>query len=278
MLKKFFNLISLFIISFLITACSTQINSNDLRVDIIDVGQGDSSLIMTPDNRNILIDTGEEEFSRSVIRDLKKNHIKKIDMLIGTHSDSDHIGAAEDIINEVKTDEVILSEDKNIKPALKSIINLARNGKTKIVLTKKDQVFNIDNRTKILILSPEKVTDDPNKNSIVCLVSFDKYRLIFTGDADSEIEKQIIKDYNLPHCDFLKVGHHGSKTSSSEEFIRTISPTIASISCGYKNRYGHPSKQTLETLTKYNCNIYRTDKLGTLKFYFGPNGIFYYRN
>ena len=272
MRRKSLFIIVLLFFSIFLSSCKDNIN--ELKVDVIDVGQGDSILIVTPDRKSLLVDAGEHDFSRSVIRDIKINKIKKLDYVLGTHSDSDHIGGMDDVIEEVGAENLILSQDNNMKPELNELLNAAKSQNTNVLYAKSGDTIDIGDDTSIYILSPEKITDDPNKNSLVFLMKYKEHSLMFTGDADSEIEGQILRNYNLSHCDFLKAGHHGSKTSSSEKFIEAITPNITAISCGYQNRYGHPSKETLETLSKYNSNVYRTDLYGTLHFYFNDEGVF----
>ncbi|WP_317316850.1 ComEC/Rec2 family competence protein [Peptostreptococcus russellii] len=272
MKNKLFSIIILFVFSILLVSCRE--NANELKLDIIDVDQGDSILVITPEKKSLLIDSGEEDFSRSVIRDLKKNRVKKLDYVIGTHSDSDHIGAMSDVLKEVGADKLILSKDNILKTELNNLISTAESMNVNLNRVESGDILKIDKDTVIYILSPSKISQDPNKNSIVLLLKFKNHSLIFTGDADSEIENKILQNYKLGHCEFLKAGHHGSKTSSSEKFIRTLRPDITAISCGYKNRYGHPSKDTLDTLSKYNSKIFRTDISGTLHFYFNDQGVF----
>ncbi|MEG0250209.1 MAG: ComEC/Rec2 family competence protein [Peptostreptococcus sp.] len=241
---------------------------------MIDVGQGDSILIKTPDNKSLLVDSGEEDFARNVIRDLKINKIKKLDYLLLTHSDSDHSGGASKLLDEIKAKTILLSKEEKLSPITENILKKSMDFNINIEYLKSDDNINIGNYVNVYILSPSKISSDPNKDSIVFLMSYDKYSFVFTGDADCEIEKDILNKYSLTHCNFLKVGHHGSKTSSSEEFISLLSPDIAVISCGYKNRYGHPNEETIAKLQECNSKIYRTDEYSNISFYFNKEGIF----
>ena len=124
-------------------------------------------------------------------------------------------------------------------------------------------------QTLINVLSPRKISNtDENKNSLIFTIYQDGMSFMFTGDADSEMERGVLTHYKLPKCIYLKAGHHGSKTASCDEFIGTIRPKIASISCGYKNKYGHPHQATLDTLKKYQVQTFRTDLNGDMVFYF----------
>lgn len=258
--------------SIFISSCNE--NFNELKVDVIDVGQGDSILIITPNKKTLLVDSGEDEYSRNVIRNLKENNVKKVDFALGTHSDSDHIGAMDDVIEEIPTENIILSKDNNLNKDLKNLFKSAKENNVNIIITEADNTIKIDENVYIHILSPSDIKNDPNKNSIVFILEYNNYSLMFTGDADSEIESAIVGKYSLEHCDFLKAGHHGSKTSSSKRLIETIRPDITAISCGHNNRYGHPSDETLKTLKEYNSKVYRTDLSGTLQFHFTDDGIF----
>ena len=265
----FFNLI------IIILTCSCSSNENSLLVDVIDVDQGDSILLKTPDNYTLLVDSGESDYFRNVMREIKKNRIRKLDYVLGTHSDSDHIGSMEKIISNVPTDNLILSEDNDDKIELKSLINKAHKKRIRILRASSGDRLQFGKFSKIYFLSPRRISkSDPNKNSLVFLLKYNHYNLMFTGDADSDNEKEILRNYNLPRVDFLKAGHHGSKTSSCDEFISHIKPKITAISCGQNNRYGHPHKNTISTLNKYKSKIYRTDKLGSIYFYFEKEGVF----
>lgn len=253
-------------ICILLTGCTSY--DKTLQIHIIDVGQGDSTLVITPDKKAILIDAGLDEYSRNVIRHLKKSHIKKLDAVIGTHFDADHIGGIDKVIAEFPTKDVFFPPSKASKTDLIEILSICRKKKIKISSLKSGDRVKLGN-CLISVLSPRIISkDNENKNSLIFTIFQDGANYMFTGDADSELEKQVLSSYKLPKCVYLKVGHHGSKTASCDDFIATIRPQIASISCGYKNRYGHPHQQTLDTLKKYRTQIFRTDLNGDMVFYF----------
>lgn len=251
---------------FCLTACNPH--QGQLEIHLIDVGQGDSTLVVTPDNKNILIDGGEDEYSRNVVRHLKRSHIKKLDAVIGTHFDSDHIGGLDKVIEEFPTKNVYFPPSRASKTDLIEILDVCRRKNIKITPLKSGDQVKLDH-TLINVLSPRNISrDDENKNSLIFTIFQNGTSFMFTGDADSEMEKEVLAHYRLPRCIYLKTGHHGSKTASCDEFIGTIRPQMASISCGYKNKYGHPHQETLDTFKKYQVQTFRTDLNGDMVFYF----------
>lgn len=245
-----------------------------LAVSSIDVGQGDSTLIVSPSKKVVLIDSGEENFSHDLIKYLKKNKIKKIDYAICTHFDSDHIGGMDRVVEEIQTNKILIPIKDSSKEEYLEILSVARKNQIPILKVSSGNYIDLSKNEKLSILSPKSISTDENKNSIVALYKYKSQYLLFTGDADKEIEKSIISEYSLPKLEYLKVGHHGSNTSTSEELISTARPKISVISVGYKNRYSHPHKESINTLKKFGSKIYRTDVNGSMKFYFDGKKLF----
>ncbi len=272
-MKKFFIILAIFII-LLITITPYPTKRNHLEVHVIDVGQGDSTLIITPENKTILIDAGEEEYARNVIRYIKLQRIKNIDYIICTHYDKDHIGGIDKVIEEIKTDHVLFPPKEFYNKEYLEIKSICKKNSTPISFIKSGSSIKIDRSSRMDIIAPIEITDDTNKNSVVSFFTHKNNKLLFTGDTDKDIEHAILNKYQLRNVNFLKVGHHGSKTSSSEEFISTIRPEVSSISCGYKNRFGHPHQSTLDTLGKYGSRVFRTDKNGDMVFFFEKDRIY----
>ncbi|SFE48107.1 ComEC/Rec2 family competence protein [Peptostreptococcus sp. D1] len=282
-MKKILKYIIVIAILIFTTSCSKD---KALEVHVIDVDQGDSTLIITPDKKSILIDAGEDIYARNVIRELKISGVNRIDIVVATHFDKDHIGGLDKIVNTFKVSNIFVPpgavshqdyyefinscKNKCIKPSvINDFISLKLGAETAI-----DFLSPIYSNTKYEIESEITDSKEINKNSIVFLLRCFNHKLIFTGDIDSEVEDKILNLYNLENTSFLKVAHHGSKSSTSENFIKELTPKISSISCGYGNRYGHPHKETLNTLNKYKSRIYRTDVNGTMTFYFTDKGIY----
>lgn len=243
--------------------------NKNLIVTMLDVGQGDSLMIAFPNNKgNILIDTGgivnftktNYEISTStIIPYLKSIGIKKINYLVLTHGDYDHMGEAVNLVNGFKVEQVVFNcgEFNDLE---KELINVLNQKKIKYYSCVKE--LNIDNN-KLYFLQTKKY-DNENDNSNVIYTELNGYKFMFMGDAGVDKEKDILDKYNLSNVDVLKVGHHGSKTSSSKEFIDEINPKYGIISVGKNNRYGHPNKEVLNNLE--NSKIYRTDQDGSIMF------------
>lgn len=227
-------------------------NSN-LEVVMFDVGEADSMLISTPSKKvNILIDTGRGIDINNIIIYLKSIGISKLNYLIITHGDEDHIGGALYLIDNFKVDNVILNKGDYTELEVELIIHLKN---------KNIKYTNNINKIPLLgsymyLLNTKKFSNE-NDNSIVTYFEYQKYKFLFMGDSSSKTEEYLINNYNLTNISFLKVGHHGSNTSSSPLFINKITPKVSLISVGRNNFYHHPNKEVLTNLS--NSVIYRTD-------------------
>lgn len=258
--KKLVYKIIIVIISLTFLINNGRIVNNE--VSILDVGQGDSTLIRLK-NKNILIDTGGNinyDISKNIlIPYFKSVGIKKIDYLVLTHGDYDHMGEAINLVENFKVEKVIFNcgEFNDLE---KKLIKVLDKKNTKYYSCIKE--LNIDDN-KLYFLNTKEY-DNENDNSNVIYTELNGYKLMFMGDAGIEKEKDILGKYNLSNIDVLKVGHHGSKTSSSRTFIDEINPKYSIISVGKNNRYGHPNKEVLNTLE--DSKIYRTDQDGSIIF------------
>ena len=227
-------------------------NSN-LEVVMFDVGEADSMLISTPSKKvNILIDTGRGIDINNIIIYLKSIGISKLNYLIITHGDEDHIGGALYLIDNFKVDNVILNKGDYTELEVELITHLKN---------KNIKYTNNINKIPLLgsymyLLNTKKFSNE-NDNSIVTYFEYQKYKFLFMGDSSSKTEEYLINNYNLTNISFLKVGHHGSNTSSSPLFINKITPKVSLISVGRNNFYHHPNKEVLTNLS--NSVIYRTN-------------------
>ena len=236
------------------------------KITILDVGQGDSILINNSYNKeNILIDTGgviNNNYSiikNKTIQYFNSMNISKINYLIITHGDYDHMGEAINLVENFKVEKVIFNcgEFNELEQDLIKVLN-----KKKISYYSCIKELNINNN-KLYFLN-NKDYGNENDNSSVIYTELNNHKFLFMGDAGVEVEEELIRKYNLKDIDVLKVGHHGSKTSSSKKFIDEINPEYSIISVGKNNRYGHPNDKVLETLE--DSKIYRTDQDGSVIF------------
>lgn len=263
--KKYFYLN---IILLIIIYISPYLNSN-FEVVMFEVGEADCHLIKYPYNKNtILIDTGKNEYKikNEVIPYLKSIGIKKIDYLIITHGDEDHIGGSITLINNFQVKNVILNKGTFTDLEKELIKNL---NKKKIPYQININKINLSNHT-IYLLNNTKYNNE-NDNSIITYFTYQKYKFLYMGDASINTEDNLLENYNLNNISILKVGHHGSNTSSSKDFISQINPSISLISVGKNNIYHHPNKEVINNLSK--SRIYRTDINNMVKLTINSKGI-----
>lgn len=261
-----------------------------LRINFIDVGQGDSTLIRTETNKVILIDSGGSTASSSfdvgnkvLLPYLLDIRIKKIDFIIVSHFDADHCQAFETVIDNINVRKVVVCKQSMITQEYLNIINKCKKKNIKIIVVERGDKLKIDKRAEFEILHPgERFLDDGkgglNANAIVCKMNYKLnngkiFSILFTGDIEVEAEKELEQVYGKKlKADILKIAHHGSKTSSREEFIKLVSPKIALIGVGENNKFGHPADITLERLEKENVKVYRTDQMGEVSITMNKNG------
>jgi len=253
--------IYLYILSSLLIIHLLLPNFSSDYVYFLDVDQGDS-FIIHENNKNIMIDTGgnnNELFHNTLNPKFKELGIRKIDYLILSHGDYDHMGEAINLVNNFKVEKVIFNcgEYNDLEKELIKELN-----KKKIKYYSCIKELNVDNN-KLYFLQTKEYGNE-NDNSNVIYTELNGYKFMFMGDAGIEKEKDILNKYNISDIDVLKVGHHGSKTSSSEYFINEINSKYSIISVGKNNRYGHPNKEVLENLQ--DSKIYRTDQDGSIMF------------
>lgn len=263
--KKYFYLN---IILLIIIYISPYLNSN-FEVVMFEVGEADCHLIKYLYNKNtILIDTGKNEYKikNEVIPYLKSIGIKKIDYLIITHGDEDHIGGSITLINNFQVKNVILNKGTFTDIEKELIKNL---NKKKIPYQININKINLSNHT-IYLLNNTKYNNE-NDNSIITYFTYQKYKFLYMGDASITTEDNLLENYNLNNISILKVGHHGSNTSSSKDFISQINPSISLISVGENNIYHHPNKEVINNLSK--SRIYRTDINNMVKLTINSKGI-----
>jgi len=243
--------------------------SADASVHIIDVGQGDSILIKTPEH-NILIDAGERESGAQVASYLQSQNATDLDYIIATHPHADHIGGMGYVIQQMDVKNVIAPKVPNsITPtskAYKNMLTAIQEKGLKIKQPKAGDVYDLEDGAQFTILGPTEPSTEMNNNSVVIKFEYGDTSFVLTGDCEKDMEDEILASGADVAADVLKAGHHGSNTSTSEAWLNAVSPSYAAISCGKDNTYGHPHKEILERLKQAGVAVYRTDLAGTVIF------------
>lgn len=241
-------------------------NDGRLSAYFLDVGQGDSSLIIFG-NTTILIDAGEIDRSDRVVSDLKRLGVTRIDLLVATHPHSDHIGGMQNVLDTFPVGQVLDSGIPHSSVLYERFLETIDKKNIPYRVAVQGDTIDLDPALRIVVLSPpeKRFGDDLNTNSIMLRISYGTINFLFTGDAGGEAETALVKSGYALDAQILKVGHHGSLHSSSPVFITRVHPETAIISLGQDNMYGHPHKQTIDTLTDAGATIYRTDRDGTIQ-------------
>lgn len=246
---------------------SPDINTNvvegqDVVVKFFDVGQADSILVQSA-GVNMLIDAGTNNMGNTVVQNLKDLGITKIDYLVGTHPHEDHIGGMDDVINNFEIGTIYMPKVQTNTKTFEDVLDAISNKGLTITTPEVGYVFEVGN-TKCEVMCVGTGTTEENSNlnlsSIVIRMVYGEESFLFMGDAEEKNESS----RQWPQTTVLKVGHHGSDTSSSESFLNQVKPEISVISVGINNTYGHPKKTTLDKLNALETSIYRTDQNGTI--------------
>ena len=265
--------ISLIVLQFIIIIFP----KNYIEVNMIDVGQGDSTLIKT-NNYNILIDGGGSENSSYDVGEsvlvpyLLDNTNGTIDVMFISHFHEDHSEGCISVLDKLKVKKIVIGTQPNQTELYYTILKIAKEKNIQIITLTKGDIFSIDH-IKFSVLFPDKelqIAEDLNNNSLVIKMEYYSTSILFTGDIEKEAEKILIEEYtNNLNIDILKVAHHGSKSSSIKEFLEYTTPKISLISLGENNKFGHPNEEVLKRLEEVGSKIYRTDRSGevTLKIY-----------
>lgn len=237
------------------------------KIHFVDVGQGDCTLV-TCNEATLLIDAGENGHETDVLNYLRSQGIEKLDYIVATHQHSDHIGGLPEVLDEFPTDNIIMprltKEQTPTNSTYTAFLKAVKASGAKVISAKPGLTYSLGDAT-FEILGP--VTDDCediNSMSAVTKITYGETSFLVTGDAEKDEEREIIENGADLDCDVLRVGHHGSSTSSSRDFLDAVTPEICVISCGADNDYGHPHKEIRERLPKYTDEIYRTDILGDI--------------
>ena len=242
----------------------TQNIAGSLKISYLNVGQGDSTFIVLPNGETVLIDAGEQVNSGGIIKTIQDSGKDTLDYVIVTHPHTDHMGGMAAVINSFTVKNIYMPRVSHTTIAFENLLDTIESCGLTIQTAKKGKVVFDFGNLKAEFLAPGKDSySGLNNYSAVLMLSYNDKNFLFMGDAEKEVETEILSSgYNVS-ADILKVGHHGSSSSSSDSFIKAVKPSIAVISVG-KNSYGHPTAATLATLTKYKADIWRTDEKGTV--------------
>ena len=239
----------------------SNINEDILRVNYIDVNQGDSIFIELPNNETMLIDAGERYYSEIVMNYIDNLGYKKIDYVVGTHPHTDHIGGMESVIKKYDIGSIYMPKKQSNSNTFLSLLKAIKDKNLKINTGKSGvNIIDSDN-LKVNIIAPTKEYNDSNNSSIVIKINYINRCFLFMGDAEVESEKSITDDLS---CDVVKIGHHGSDTSSSLDFVKKTKAKYAIVSVGENNKYKHPYDFILKRWEDVGAKVLRTDKLGDI--------------
>lgn len=232
----------------------------ELIVHFIDVGQGDA-ILLTCGEDAMLIDAGDNDQGTKVQNYLQKQGVDKLKYVIATHPDADHIGGMDVILYKFDCETVIMTDEKKDTNTYRDVIDTMSNKGYKNTLPVVGDTYSFGD-SEFTIVGPAKTSEDSNNNSVAILLTHGENKFLFTGDAEEEEEADIINSGISLDADVYKVGHHGSKSSSSRKLLEAVSPTYAVISCAEGNSYGHPHAETLNNLRSIGVQVFRTDEQG----------------
>ena len=274
MFKKILAIIStVTVLSF--AGCGAQKNNNiskssaeseysGMSVTYLNVGQGDSELIQV-NGINMLIDAGTNAGANDLVKDLKNRGIKTIDIAIATHPHEDHIGGMDEVLENFDVKSFYAPKVAHTTKTYENMLKAVKNEGLKIKQIKEGTKIDLGKDTDVQVYSPVKSQyEELNNYSPVMKISYGQNSFMFTGDAESLVEKEILNENKDLKADVLKLGHHGSHSSTSEEFLKAVDPSIAIVSCAKDNKYGHPHKETMSNLKKAGITVYETFRDGDI--------------
>lgn len=248
--------------------------NGNIEISYLDVGQGDAAYIRVNDF-DILIDAGPRSDSDKLMKQLEEKNIDDFEIVIATHPHEDHIGGMTKVFEKYDVKSFYMPKVTNTTKTFENMMKAVSSEGLKAKVIKEGTSFDLGNGAKLEAYSPTKDTyDDFNNYSPIIKLTYGNKSFIFTGDAEKEVEKEVVKKYsNELKADVIKFGHHGSSTSSTKDFMEVIAPEYGIISCGVDNSYGHPHRETLDIINKMGIKAYRTDKQGQITITSDGNSI-----
>ncbi|WP_339212877.1 excalibur calcium-binding domain-containing protein [Solibacillus sp. FSL W8-0372] len=265
-MKKILILLFSIVLIVSITMPTASASTKQLEVHFIDVGQGDSILIQTPKGENILVDGGPRKAGKGLVDYLKKLGIKKLDYVVATHPDADHIGGLVSVLNSISVKNFVNSGKAHTTDTYSQILSLVKNKKIKYIEPEIEQII-IGNWTSdfyMQALFADPLAKDTNDASIVLKVGYKDVEFLLMADASEDLEELLVDSYDSLKVQILKAGHHGSNTSSSKYFLDAVQPEVTILSYGKNNSYKHPHSGVLERLKTAGSKVYSTAENGTI--------------
>lgn len=235
---------------------------SELSVHFIDVGQGDA-ILLTCEQEAMLIDAGDNDQGTRIQNYLQKQGVKGLKYVIATHPDADHIGGMDVILYKFDCETVIMTNEKKDTASYRDVLDTMSNKGYKNTIPVVGDTYSLGD-AEFTIVGPSKISEDSNNNSVAILLTHGENKFLFTGDAEEEEEADMLCSGISLDADVYKVGHHGSKSSSSQKLLEVVSPTYAVISCEEGNSYGHPHAETLNNLRSMGVQVFRTDEQGSI--------------
>lgn len=242
------------------------VGDGNLSVHFIDVGNADSTLIIC-DGEAALIDAGENEDGETVVNYLKDQGVTGLKYAVGTHPHSDHIGGLDTVLHDIPTETTLLPEKTHTTKTYQDVLTAINKTGSRLMIPAVGDKLSLGGAT-LTVLSPDRVWDDLNNNSIVLYLEYGEDSFLFAGDAETAAEDVMLDTGTVPEADVLKVGHHGSSTSTGYRWLWTIMPDYCVIPCGTGNKYGHPHEEVMSRLSDHSkvngTTVYRSDENGTI--------------
>lgn len=240
--------------------------TRDASVHFIDVGQGDAALILT-ENSAVVVDTGPASSADTLVEYIK-SYTSKIDCLVISHPHEDHMGGTSKLVQSIPVEMIIMNGDASDSSFFGRALDVTAEKDIDLYKANPGDTYDVGD-ISLELFAPLRDYGDKNNNSIVMKAEMADISILFTGDAETEAEADIISKFgDSIDADILKTGHHGSSSSSSEAFLKAVSPDAAVISCATGNSYGHPHSETLAKLNLMGIKTYRTDEDGTVVLYY----------
>ncbi len=235
-----------------------------LVVHFIDVGQADAILVQTPAGETMLIDAGGNDDEKTICSYLQRHDIKKIQVLVGTHPHEDHIGAMDAVINAFPVENVYLPKIIHNTKTFADLLQAIKSRSMKIKTAQTGVSLPLSGLSCVILSPKAREYEEINDYSAVIRITYGRQSFLFCGDAGEQVESEMLASGEDLSASIIKIGHHGSSSSSSYSFLRAVAPLYAVISCGQDNPYGHPHQETLAKLKRAGIEPWRTDQLGTI--------------